>query len=111
MLERLAIPLHNQGLEVTARIVFGESLHIAILEYLRSSNATLLVKDTHHHSLPRRTFLKNTDWYLAHSSTVPLLLTKNRISNPEVCRTHARGTGSHHIHNYRDVRRIKMAQK
>jgi universal stress protein E len=79
LLERLAIPLRNQGLEVTSRIVFGESLHIAILEYLRSSNAMLLVKDTHHHSLPRRTFLKNTDWYLAHSSTVPLLLTKNRI--------------------------------
>jgi universal stress protein E len=79
LLDRLAAPLRNQGVEVTVRIVSGECLHTAILDYLRSSNATLLMKDTHHHSLPRRTFLKNTDWYLAHSSTVPLLLTKNAV--------------------------------
>ena len=61
------------------RIIRGECLHTSILDYLRSSNATLMVKDTHHHSLPRLTFLKNTDWYLAHGSTVPLLLTKNMV--------------------------------
>jgi universal stress protein E len=79
LLDRLAAPLRNQGLEVTVRIVRGDCLHTSILEYLRSSSATLMVKDTHHHSLPRRTFLKNTDWYLAHGSTVPLLLTKNMV--------------------------------
>lgn len=79
LLDRLAAPLRNQGLEVTPRIVRGECLHTSILDYLRSSNATLMVKDTHHHSTPRRTFLRNTDWYLAHGSTVPLLLTKNMV--------------------------------
>src|ERR1700761_2482773 len=79
LLDRLAAPLRNQGLEVTVRIVRGDCLHPAILDYLRSSGATLLVKDTHHHSLPRRTFLRNTDWYLAHGTTVPLLLTKNTV--------------------------------
>jgi universal stress protein E len=79
LLDRLAVPLRAQGLEVTVRTVLGKCLHTAILDYLHASNATLMIKDTHHHSLPRRTFLKNTDWCLAHGSTVPLLLTKNMV--------------------------------
>ncbi len=79
LLDRLSAPLRDQGLDVTVRIVRGDCLHTSILDYLRSSNATLMLKDTHHHSLPRRTFLKNTDWHLAHGSTVPLLLTKNTV--------------------------------
>ncbi|MGD0492775.1 MAG: universal stress protein [Steroidobacteraceae bacterium] len=76
LLEKLAAPLRAQGIEVTLRVVRGEALHLSILEYLHCSNASLLVKETHHHSWARRTLLKNTDWYLAHGSTVPLLLTK-----------------------------------
>ena len=77
LLERLAAPLRNDGLDVAIRIVLGDCLHTCILEYLRSSNATLVVKSAHHHSLARRTFLKNTNWYLAQGSHVPLLLTKD----------------------------------
>lgn len=80
LLEKLAAPMRDQGIEVTLRVVVADSsLHESILDYLSRSNATLLVKDTHHHSLARRTFLRNTDWHLAHGSTVPLLLTKSKI--------------------------------
>jgi universal stress protein E len=79
LLEKLASPIRDQGIEVALRVVVADSsLHEAILGYLSSSSATLLVKDTHHHSVARRTFLRNTDWHLAHSSTVPLLLKKKR---------------------------------
>ncbi len=80
LLEKLAAPLRDQGIEVTLRVIVADSsLHEAILNYLRISTATLLVKDTHHHSFARRSFLRNTDWHLAHGSTVPLLLTKKRM--------------------------------
>jgi universal stress protein E len=80
LLDKLAAPMRDQGIEVAVRpVVARASLHESILSYLSTSKATLLVKDTHHHSFARRTFLQNTDWHLAHSSTVPLLLTKKRI--------------------------------
>lgn len=80
LLQKLAAPMRDQGVEVTLRVlVAGSSLHESILGHLSGSNATLLVKDTHHHSFARRTFLRNTDWHLAHGSTVPLLLTKNGV--------------------------------
>jgi universal stress protein E len=84
LLEKLAAPMRDQGIEVTIRVVIADSsLHESILDYLDRSNATLLVKDTHHHPRVRRTLLRNTDWYLAHGSAVPLLLTKSRVwGNP-----------------------------
>jgi universal stress protein E len=48
------------------------------LDYVRGSNADLVVKDTHHHSFAKRAFLRNTDWYLARGCPVPLLLTKTK---------------------------------
>ena len=78
MLDGLAAPLLEQGLRVAKRLIYGNSLHGSLLDYIRESAADLVIKDTHHHSFVRRTFLENTDWYLAHDSPVPLMLTKNR---------------------------------
>ncbi|HTV95485.1 MAG TPA: universal stress protein [Steroidobacteraceae bacterium] len=77
LLEALAVLFRERHTEVSTRVAYGDSLHRAILDYVRQSNATMVIKDTHHHSLARRTFLRNTDWHLAHGSPVPLLLTKN----------------------------------
>jgi universal stress protein E len=76
LLDALATPLRSQGIDVAVRIIYGKSLHDSLLDYVRGSNADLLVKDTHHHSLAKRTFLRNTDWYLTRGCPVPLLLTK-----------------------------------
>jgi universal stress protein E len=78
LLDALAAPLRAQGIQVGVKLIYGKSLHQSLLEFIRASNADLVVKDTHHHSLARRTFLVHTDWYLARGSPVPLLLTKKK---------------------------------
>lgn len=76
LLDQLGAPLRAQKIDVTERIIYGTSLHESLLEYLRGSTAGLVVKSTHHHSLARRTVLRNTDSHLVHGCPVPLLLTK-----------------------------------
>jgi universal stress protein E len=78
LLETLAAPVRALGTEVTVRIIYGKSLHDSLLDHLRGANADLVVKDTDHHSLARRTLLRNIDWHLARSCLVPLLLTKKK---------------------------------
>lgn len=78
LLDALAAPLKAQGIQVDVQLIYGNSLHQSLLEFIRGSHADLIVKDTHHHSLARRTFLVHTDWYLAHGSPVPLMLTKKK---------------------------------
>jgi universal stress protein E len=81
MLEGLAGPLRAQGTQVGLRIIYGKSLPDTLLDYLRGSNADLVIKDTHQHSFARRTFARNTDWHLVRGCTMPLLLTKRQSWN------------------------------
>jgi universal stress protein E len=75
-LETLAAPLRDRGLDVTTEIVCADPLHVGLIDRIKHTNADLVVKDTHHHSLAQRTFLTNTDWQLIRTCPVPLLLTK-----------------------------------
>lgn len=77
-LEQLAAPLRSLGIKVKGRTIYGRSLHQSLLSYLRKTSADLIVKDTHHHSLAKRTLLRNTDWYLAHRCPAPVLFTKTK---------------------------------
>ena len=79
LLDNLAAPLRAQGTPVAVRLIYGKSLHDSLVDYLRGSNADLVVKDTHHHSFAKRTFLGNTDWHLTRRCPVPLLLTKRLV--------------------------------
>jgi universal stress protein E len=76
LLEGLASGMRAQGTKVSIQIIQGHNLHDSVLDYVRRSDTDLLIKDTHHHSLPKRTLLRNTDWYLAHRCPAPVLLTK-----------------------------------
>jgi universal stress protein E len=76
LLESLAAPLRERGLDVTTETVVADPLHVGLIERTRHTDADLVVKDTHHHSLAQRTFLTNTDWMLIRHCPVPLLLTK-----------------------------------
>jgi universal stress protein E len=78
LLDALAAPMRALKTEVTVRTIYGKSLHDSLLEYLSGANADLVVKDTHHHSLAKRTLLRNTDWHLTRGCPVPLLLTKKK---------------------------------
>jgi len=79
LLEQIAEPLRDDGLDVTTHIVSGDPLHSTVISWMRNSPADLLVKDTHHHSFARRGFTTNTDWHLIRSCSVPLLLTKPKV--------------------------------
>jgi universal stress protein E len=109
MLEGLAGPLRAQGTKVSPRIIYGRSLPDTLLDYLRGSNADLVIKDTHHHSFARRTFARNTDWHLVRGCAKPLLLTKKKSwSEPPLVVTavdlqHAdenAAASNHHILNF-----------
>lgn len=78
LLDRLADPLRAGGIEVSAHVIAGDPLHECVQAWLRDSPADLIIKDTHHHSLAKRTFLTNTDWCLIRSCSHPLLLSKAR---------------------------------
>lgn len=76
LLEPHANMLRARGLDVCTSTAFGDPLHAELLERVQRTCADLVVKDTHHHSLARRTFITNTDWQLIRGCPVPLLLTK-----------------------------------
>lgn len=78
LLDVLATPMRNAGIDVSTEVISGDPLHEMILSWLQSSPADLIVKDTHHHSFATRAFSTNTDWHLIRNCPVPLLLTKPR---------------------------------
>jgi universal stress protein E len=75
-LDSLAAPLKSEGLAVTTCVEFGRPLHTALEARIRAVTPDLVIKDTHHHSLVRRTVITNTDWHLIRDCPVPLLLAK-----------------------------------
>jgi len=76
ILEKLARPLREQGLDVATEVECADPLHVGLIDRARRTTADLIVKDTHHHSLAQRTFITNTDWQLIRACPVLLLLTK-----------------------------------
>jgi universal stress protein E len=78
MLEQLARPLRDRGLDVTTECGFSENLADGLADRIRQTRADLIIKDTHHHSLLQRTLITNTDWHLIRSVEKPLLLAKQK---------------------------------
>lgn len=75
-LEDLADELRAEGLNVETHVHWDNPLYRGILRRIEESTPDLVVKDTHFHSLLRRTLLTNTDWHLIRACPVPLLLAK-----------------------------------
>jgi universal stress protein E len=76
-LEELAAELRAGELEVVTHVHWDNLLHIGILRRVEEFAPDLVVKDTHHHAVPRRTLFSNTDWTLIRQCPVPLLLAKS----------------------------------
>jgi len=87
LLEDLARPLRARGVDVTTEVECADPLHVALIDRARRTTADLVMKDTHHHSLLKRTLLNNTDWELIRACPVPLLLVKPYpwAGAPRVC--------------------------
>jgi universal stress protein E len=81
MLEELARPLRDRGIDVCTECGFADVLADGLCDRIKRSNADLVIKDTHHHSLLQRTLVTNTDWHLIRTSEVPLLLAKPKAWN------------------------------
>jgi universal stress protein E len=78
LLDEIAEPLRDDGIDVTTHVISGDPLHEAVLSWMRNSPADLVIKDTHHHSFAKRALAVNTDWHLIRACGVPLMLTKPR---------------------------------
>lgn len=77
-LEALARPLRERGIDVCTETGFADLLADGLVDKTRRTSAELVIKDTHHHSVLRRTFITNTDWHLLRACPAPLLLSKAR---------------------------------
>ena len=77
-LEELAKPHRADGITVTTEAVWDHPLFEGVVRQAVLTNASIVVKDTHHHSAVERSLLSNTDWNLIRTCPVPLWLVKPR---------------------------------
>ncbi len=75
-LEALAAPLRERGLNVAVDVAWDHPLDEGIVRKIVASRPWLVFKDTHHHSVLKRTVLSNTDWHLIRQCPAPLYLVK-----------------------------------
>ena len=84
-LERLAEPLRTRGLSVRIDARLGHPLHDSIVRKAQESSADFVVKDTHYHSVLKRSIFSNTDWSLIRNCAAPLWLVKPRPLGQSPC--------------------------
>jgi len=87
-LETLAEPLRADGLTVHSKAVWDHPLHEGIVRYACDSDASVVFKDTHHHSAVSRALFTNTDWNLIRTCPVPLWLVKPNAADADVADDH-----------------------
>jgi universal stress protein E len=75
-LEEAADDLRAQGIAVETHVHWDNPLYRGIVRRVQESSPDLVVKDTHYHSVIRRTVFTNTDWSLIRTCPAPLLLAK-----------------------------------
>jgi universal stress protein E len=84
-LEQLAAPLAAEGLEVGVDSRWDYPLHDGIVRKALDFKADVVVKDTHFHSVLKRSIFSNTDWSLIRNCPTPLLLVKPRPPGQKPC--------------------------
>jgi universal stress protein E len=70
---------------VTVDVRWDYPLHDAIVRKVLDCNADLVVKDTHYHSVLKRSIFSNTDWSLIRNCPSTLLLVKPRPPGQKPC--------------------------
>jgi universal stress protein E len=84
-LRELAAPLTAEGLDVTVAASWDHPLHEGIVRKAAESGADLVIKDTHYHSILKRSIFSNTDWSLIRNCPSALLLVKPRAVATKPC--------------------------
>jgi universal stress protein E len=77
-LEDAAEDLRAEGLAVETHVHWDNPTYRGIVRRVEESSPDLVVKDTHYHTVLRRTLFTNTDWSLIRTCPAPLLLAKAR---------------------------------
>jgi universal stress protein E len=75
-LEETAEELRAEGLAVETHVHWDNPVYRGIVRRVEESAPDLVVKDTHYHTVLRRTLFTNTDWNLIRTCPAPLLLVK-----------------------------------
>jgi len=75
-LEEMADELRGAGIATETHVHWDNPVFHGIVRRVQESSPDLVVKDTHYHSVIRRTLLSNTDWNLIRTCPAPLLLAK-----------------------------------
>jgi universal stress protein E len=84
-LEQLAAPLRAGGAAVDVDVRWDYPLHDSIVRKAQDSGADLVVKDTHYHSVLKRSIFSNTDWSLIRNCAATLWLVKPRPPGQKPC--------------------------
>jgi universal stress protein E len=84
-LEQIAEPLRSSGLSVDIDARFDHPLHDSIVKKALDSGADLVIKDTHYHSVLKRSIFSNTDWSLIRNCGATLWLVKPRPPGQRPC--------------------------
>ena len=77
-LEQLADPLRRTGLSVQIDARLDHPLHDSIVRKAQDFGADVVVKDTHYHTVLKRSLFSNTDWNLIRNCPGTLWLVKPR---------------------------------
>ena len=75
-LEELAAPLRQSGIEVTVDARWDHPLHEGLARKIQDAKPDLVFKDTHYHTVLRRSIFSNTDWHLIRDCLADLWLVK-----------------------------------
>jgi universal stress protein E len=75
-LEDMAEDLRAEGLAVETHVHWDNPTYRGIVRRVQEASPDLVVKDTHYHTVLRRTLFTNTDWSLIRTCPAPLLLAK-----------------------------------
>jgi universal stress protein E len=81
----LARPIQEGGVDVAVDARWDYPLHEGIVRKAVESQARLVVKDTHFHSMLKRSIFSNTDWSLIRGCPMPLWLVKPRPAGAHPC--------------------------
>jgi universal stress protein E len=84
-LELLAQPLRSSGLTVDIDTRLDHPLHDSIVRKAQDVSADFVVKDTHYHSVLKRSIFSNTDWNLIRNCPATLWLVKPRPPGKRPC--------------------------
>jgi universal stress protein E len=84
-LEQIAEPLRAAKLDVDVDARWDYPLHDSIVRKAQDAGADLVIKDTHYHSVLKRSIFSNTDWSLIRNCGATLWLVKPRPPGQRPC--------------------------